>query len=52
MVGVLVVMGFGREPATLVAFGIHGITTAYEYFLCFLALGAIFIFFSRGKAAP
>lgn len=44
MVGVLVVMGFAREPATLVAFGIHGITTAYEYLLCFLALGAIFIF--------
>lgn len=39
MVGVLVMMGFSREPATLVAFGVHGITTAYEYLLALLALG-------------
>jgi hypothetical protein len=52
MVGFLVVMGFAREPATLVAFGIHGITTAYEYLLCFLALGAMFIFLRRGKTTP
>jgi hypothetical protein len=43
MVGVLVMMGFLREPATLVAFGIHGISTAYEYLLGFLALGGLLI---------
>lgn len=43
MVGVLVVMGFSREPATLVAFGLHGITTAYEYLLALLALGGLFV---------
>lgn len=47
MVGVLTMMGFAREPATLVAFGIHGITTAYEYLLCFLALGGMFIFLRK-----
>jgi len=43
MVGVLMMMGFSREPATLVAFGIHGITTAYEYLLGFLALGGLLV---------
>ena len=43
MVGVLVLMGFSRAPATLVAFGLHGITTAYEYFLALLALGGLFV---------
>jgi len=48
MVGVLVMMGFSREPATLVAFGIHGITTAYEYLLGFLAFGGL-LFLSRKR---
>jgi uncharacterized membrane protein YbhN (UPF0104 family) len=43
MVGVLVMMGFPREPSTLVAFGIHGITTTYEYLLGFLAFGGLLI---------
>ena len=41
MVGVLMLMGFSREPATLVAFGVHGITTAYEYLLALLALAGL-----------
>lgn len=52
MVGVLVMMGFLREPATLVAFGVHGITTAYEYFLALLALGGLFILSKKRDAAP
>lgn len=43
MVGVLVLMGFSREPATIVAFGVHSITTAYEYLLGFLAIGGLLI---------
>ncbi len=43
MVGALVMMGFPREPATLVAFGVHGITTAYEYLLALLALGGLLV---------
>lgn len=49
MVGVLVMMGFSREPATLVAFGVHGITTVYEYILGFLAFGALLIFSRKRK---
>jgi uncharacterized membrane protein YbhN (UPF0104 family) len=52
MVGVLVMMGFLREPATLVAFGIHGITTAYEYLLGFLALGGIFLLLRKRRVTP
>jgi hypothetical protein len=48
MVGVLLAMGFAREPATLVAFGIHGITQAFEYLLGFLALGTLFLLSRRG----
>lgn len=43
MVGALVMMGFPREPATLVAFGVHGITTAFEYLLAVLALGGLLV---------
>jgi len=49
MVGVLVMMGFPRETATLVAFGVHGITTAYEYLLALLALAGLIVFSRRGK---
>jgi uncharacterized membrane protein YbhN (UPF0104 family) len=42
MVGVLVMMGFPREQSTIVAFGVHGITTAFEYLLALLALGCFF----------
>lgn len=49
MVGVLVLMGFSREPATLVAFGLHGITTAYEYLLALLSLG-ILLFLSKKRS--
>jgi hypothetical protein len=52
MVGVLVVLGFSREPATLVAFGIHGITTAYEYLLGFLALGGLLILSRKRNGTP
>ena len=52
MVGVLVMMGFRREPATLVAFGIHGITTAYEYLLGVLALGLMFVLLRRRQGTP
>lgn len=52
MVGTLVLMGFNREPATLVAFGVHGITTAYEYFLALLALGILFIISKKRNAVP
>lgn len=41
LAGALVAMGFDREPATIVAFGIHGITQIYEYLLGLLALGAL-----------
>jgi len=49
MVGVLMLMGFPREPATLVAFGVHGITTLYEYLLGFLALGALLLLSRQRK---
>lgn len=49
MVGVLVVMGFPRESATTLAFGVHGITTAFEYFLAALAL-TMLIFVVKKKA--
>ena len=52
MVGVLVMMGFLREPATLVAFGVHGITTAYEYLLGFLALGGMLVLLRQRKGTP
>lgn len=52
MVGALVMMGFNREPATLVAFGVHGITTAYEYFLALLALGILFFISKKKNAGP
>jgi uncharacterized membrane protein YbhN (UPF0104 family) len=52
MVGVLVMMGFSREPAILVAFGIHGITTAYEYLLGFLALGGLLILSRKRNGIP
>jgi hypothetical protein len=52
MVGVLVVMGFPRESATILAFGVHGITTAFEYFLALLALAVFFLFAKEsGKKA-
>lgn len=43
LVGALVVLGFPREPATLVAFGVHGVTQVYEYLLGLLALGGLFV---------
>ncbi len=44
MVGVLVMMGFPREQSTLVAFGVHGITTAFEYLIALLSFtGLLFI---------
>ena len=52
MVGVLVLMGFSREPATLVAFGVHGITTAYEYLLALLALGGLLILPKKQRGMP
>ena len=52
LVGVLVMMGFPREPSTLVAFGIHGITTAYEYLLGFLALGCLLVLSRKRNETP
>jgi uncharacterized membrane protein YbhN (UPF0104 family) len=52
MVGALLLMGFSREPATLVAFGVHGITTAYEYLLALLALAGLFWLGRRRSTAP
>ena len=52
MVGALVIMGFQRESATLMAFGVHGITTAYEYFLALLALATLFFIAKKRNAAP
>jgi hypothetical protein len=52
MVGALVMMGFAREPATLVAFGVHGITTAYEYLLALLALGGLLILAKKQHGVP
>jgi hypothetical protein len=52
MVGVLVMMGFLRETATLVAFGVHGITTAYEYLLALLALAGLLILSKKRNTAP
>ncbi len=43
MIGVLVVMGFPRESATILAFGIHGITTVFEYVLALLALAILIV---------
>ena len=43
MVGVLVMMGFHREQATLVAFGVHGVTTAFEYLVAALALAGMLV---------
>ncbi len=51
MAGVLVLMGFAREPATVVAIGIHGITQAFEYLLAFGAL-ALLVFLRRGRPDP
>ena len=52
MVGVLVLMGFSREPATLVAFGLHGITTAYEYLLALLSLGMLLVLSKKRSGTP
>lgn len=52
MVGVLVIMGFPREQSTIVAFGVHGITTAFEYLLALLALGILFFFSKKRNAEP
>ncbi len=49
MVGALVMMGFAREPATLLAFGIHGITTAFEYAVALLAFAALLALSRRRK---
>ncbi len=51
MIGALVMMGFAREPATLVAFGVHGITTAWEYLVALLAFAAL-LMFSRRRGSP
>jgi hypothetical protein len=51
MIGALVMMGFAREPAALVAFGVHGITTAFEYLVGLLAFAAL-ILLARRKKAP
>jgi uncharacterized membrane protein YbhN (UPF0104 family) len=52
MVGALVMLGFPREPATLVAFGVHGITTAYEYVLALIALGGLFLLSRKKNKIP
>jgi hypothetical protein len=52
MVGVLVMMGFPREPATLVAFGVHGMTTAYEYILALIALGGLLLVSRKRSRTP
>jgi len=43
MTGALVLLGFDRGPATIVAIGIHGIAQAYEYLLGIVALGFLAI---------
>ncbi len=49
MIGALVMMGFAREPATLVAFGVHGITTAFEYLVALAALAVLLALPRRRK---
>jgi hypothetical protein len=51
MIGALVMMGFAREPATLVAFGVHGITTAFEYLVALLAFAALLTLARRRKTS-
>lgn len=51
MIGALVMMGFAREPATLAAFGVHGITTAFEYLVALLAFAALLVL-SRRRENP
>ena len=41
MTGALVLLGFDREPATIVAIGMHAIAQAYEYLLGIAALGLL-----------
>lgn len=41
MTGALVLLGFERGPATIVAIGIHGIAQAYEYLLGTVAFGIL-----------
>ena len=52
MVGVLFMMGFPREQATLLAFGVHGITTAYEYLLALLALASLLVHLKKRGEKP
>lgn len=52
MVGVFVMMGFPRESSTLVAFGIHSITTVYEYLLGLLAFGGLLILSRKRNGTP
>ncbi len=55
MTGALVLLGFDREPATIVSIGIHGITQAFEYLLGLAALGILAVSASRpipGRSAP
>jgi hypothetical protein len=52
MVGVLLLMGFSREPATLVAFGVHAITTAFEYLVALLALMGMLLLYRRSGGMP
>jgi hypothetical protein len=52
MVGVLLLMGFSREPATLVAFGLHGITTAFEYLAALLAMGGVLLLPRQRRDGP
>jgi uncharacterized membrane protein YbhN (UPF0104 family) len=49
MTGALVLLGFDRAQATLVAVGMHGIAQAYEYLLGFAAFGLLAVFSRRGR---
>jgi hypothetical protein len=49
MTGALVLLGFERGPATVVAVGMHGIAQGYEYLLGIVALG---ILAATGAAGP
>ncbi len=51
MVGVLVLLGLPREPATIAAVAIHAVTQAFEYLLGLLALALILLLYRRPPTA-
>jgi uncharacterized membrane protein YbhN (UPF0104 family) len=51
MIGVLVLLGLPREPATIAAVAIHAVTQGFEFLLGMIALGLILLLYRRPAAS-